>query len=211
MIVSVNQVKTGFDLSWEMLCRGRKIAEAEAPFLPDVFIAEIRRDGGLLKLVFDPEDTSFGTSLADRFSFRLYDERDYIGSFVGKTRKGKSLFSAISYYEIRFRGESYLGYETGFGHKGLYLCLYRGDELLGIIEKELVTENFRDRYQCYLADESTLDLALAFTLYYDTARFSDLGNLAVRARRKDVINTVQKEQREKFDPDFIPRIKAMEV
>ena len=210
MIMDIIQTKTNFSLAWDMISWGEKIADAEAPFMPNMFLAEVRLPGDLRKLIFNPNDTSHGSSLKERLTFRLYDKDHEIGSIAGRTQKGKKLFGSYPYYEYIENGETYLVYEVGFGMKGLYLCFYKNDSLFCIVEKELTTINFKDKYKCYMADDSHLSVVAAFVIYYDTVSYGDILDRAVYSRKKEVVNTYQKELKARFDSDFIPRIKAME-
>lgn len=210
MIMDIIQTKTNFSLAWDMISRGEKIADAEAPFMPNMFLAEVRLPGDLRKLIFNPNDTSHGSSLKERLTFRVYDKDHEIGSIAGRTQKGKKLFGGYPYYEYIENGETYQVYEVGFGMKGLYLCFYKNDSLFCIVEKELTTVNFKDKYKCYMADDSHLSVVAAFVIYYDTVSYGDILDMAVYSRKKAVVNTYQKELKARFDPDFIPRIKAME-
>ena len=99
MIADLIQTRTNFNMSWEILCGGSKIAEAEAPFLPNMFLSEIRLSGAVRKLIFDPNDMSFGKSLTDRLTFRVYDRDHVIGSIVGRTHMVKKFFGSYPYYE----------------------------------------------------------------------------------------------------------------
>ncbi len=209
MICDIVQTKTNFDMKWTILSKGDNIAEAEAPFMPNMFIAEVRTSLGLRKIIHDPNDTSFGNSLTDRLTFRVFDKNHYIGHIVGRTQKVKQIFGSYPYYEYVDNGVTYLIYEVGFGQKGLYLCVYQDEQLLCIIEKELVTLNFRDKYKCYLSEPTLLPILVAFVIYYDAVNYGDFMNISAYSKSRSVVNTFQKELKEKYDPTFIPRIKAM--
>lgn len=210
MIMDIIQTKTNFNLAWDVISRGKKIADADAPFIPFMFLAEVRLPDDLRKLIFNPNDTSHGTSLRDRLTFRLYDKDHEIGSIAGRTQKVNKLFGSYPYYEYVENGETYLVYEVGFGMKGLYLCFYKNDSLFCIVEKELTTVNFKDKYKCYMTDDRYLSVVTAFVIYYDTVSYGDILDKAVYSRKKAVVNTYQKELKAKFDPNFIPKIKALE-
>ncbi len=209
MIADIIQTKTNFNLSWNILCNGTVIADAEAPFMPNMFLSEIRLPGEIRKLIYDPSDTSYGKTLQDRLAFRVFDKDHYIGSIAGKTQMVKKFFGSYPYYEYQENGEIYQVYEVGFGMKGLYLCFYKDGHLICTVEKELTTVNFKDKYKCYLADDAYLTVVATFVIYYDTVSYGDIMDLAVYSKKKSVVNTYQKALKEKYDPEFIPRIKAM--
>ena len=210
MIIDIIQTRTSFDMRWDIQTKKESIAEAEAPFMPNMFIAEVRTPAGLRKIIHDPSDTTYGTSLTDRLTFRIFDKEQYIGHIVGRTQKVKQFLGSYPYYEYMDNGVKYQVYEVGFGHKGLYLCFYRENQLFCIVEKDLVTVNFRDCYKCYLLEDSLLPIVATFVIYYDVVSYGDFMNVAVYSKRKNVVNTYQKELKSKFDPAFIDRIKALE-
>lgn len=210
MIFDIVQTRTNFNMSWDILENGNKTADAEAPFMPNMFLAEVRPPFDLRKIINDPSDTSYGTSLTDRLTFRIFDKDHYVGHIVGRTQKVKQFLGSYPYYEYVDNGVTYLVYEVGFGHKGLYLCFYRNDQLFCVVEKELVTVNFKDKYTCYLAEPSLLTIVATFVIYYDVVSYGDFMDVAVYSRKKSVVNTYQKELKKKFDPTFIPKIKEME-
>ena len=210
MIFDIVQTKTSFDMHWAILDGEENLAEAESPFMPNMFLAEVRSPSSLRKLIYDPNNTSYGTSLTDRLTFRVFDKDHYIGYIVGRTQKVKQFLGSYPYYEYVEDGVTYLVYEVGFGHKGLYLCFYRDNQLFCVVEKDLITVNFRDRYKCYLLESALLPVVATFVIYYDVVSYGDFMNIAVYSRSKSVVNTYQKELKKKFDPAFIPRIKAMD-
>lgn len=210
MIVQINQTRTSFNMNWEILAGGEKIAEAEAPFLPNMFIAEIRNESFLRKLSFNPRDTSHGKSLAERMSFRVLDSNHEVGFIRGQNKMLKKLFASYPYYVYEDSGVTYSVYEVGFGNKGLYLCFYKDEELFCIVEKDLVTINYQDKYTAYLMDDTLLPIVGTFVIYYDVVSFGDFMEISVHSKKKSVVNTYQKELIAKYDETFIPKVKAME-
>lgn len=49
------------------------------------------------------------------------------------------------YCQLDYENESFL-YEVGLGYKGLYLCIYQGEHLIAIVDKELIVKNYKDRF-----------------------------------------------------------------
>lgn len=209
MIVDVIQTKTNFDLEWDILCENKQIAKAQAPFLLGVFIAEIKYGENLRKLYYNPKNTTYGSSIVDRQTFRVFDHNKCIGSILGKNKMIKKFLASYPYYEYVDNGETYLVYEVGFGKKGLYLCFYKNDELICICEKDQVIVNYQDKYRCYFEDEQYLMIVATFVIYYDTIKYSDFMKISLFSRKETLVNTYQEELKAKFDPAFIPKIKAM--
>ena len=208
MIFDIIQTKTSFNMEWRAQAGDVVIAQAEAPFMPNMFLAEVRCDGEIRKIINDPSDKSFGTSLIDRLTFRIYDADRYVGFIRGNTKRVKGFFASYPYYEYVDGDVTYTMYEVGFGSKGLYLCIYRDEELLAVVEKDLVTVNFADKYICYLSDESQALIVTTAVIYYDVVSYGDFMNIAVYSKKKSVVNTYQKELKAKFDASFIDKVKA---
>lgn len=210
MIVDINQTRTNFSMAWEVSHKDTKIAEVEAPFMPNIFIAEIRLSNAIRKLIYEPSNTSYGEKLEDRLAFRVFDKDHYIGFIVGKNKMVKKLFGSYPYYEYMENDVLYEIFEVGFGRKGLYLCFYRNNQLFCIVEKDITTVNYKDHYTCYLSDSADLPVVTAFVTYYDVTQYGDLFEVSLYSRKTAVVNTYQKELKAKFDPSFITRIKAMD-
>ncbi|MCX4307915.1 MAG: hypothetical protein OSJ69_19195 [Acetatifactor sp.] len=207
MIFDIRQTKTGFDMEWQARVGDQDMVCIRAPFSRDCFLAEIQAKDYSQRLVFDPSDLSFGNKLKERLSFRLYEDDKYIGHLVGNTRKErKGLFAAYPYYEYQYREALLSGYEVGFGRKGIYLCVYEGQEQIAVVEKKLSVTDFKDEYICYLLESRQYRKVIPFVIYYDTIQYGDVMERAVHSKKKDALNTIQKDLIAKFDRSFIPRV-----
>lgn len=207
MIFAIRQTKTGFDMEWQAGIGDEDMVYIRAPFSGDRFLAEIQAKDYSQRLVFDPSDLSFGNKLKDRLSFRLYENERYIGHLVGDTRRERrGLFAAYPYFAYQYRQIQLFGYEVGFGRKGLYLCLYEGEELIAIVEKKLTVTDYKDEYICYLLETRHSRKVIPFVIYYDTIQYGDVMERAVHAKKKDALNTIQRDLIAKFDRSFIPRV-----
>ncbi len=211
MILYIQQTKTNFDMEWMVTDKtGALYAGCRAPFEQGRFqIGITYGDDTFQRLYYNPSDTTWGSKLVDRLSFKLFDAEKKIGHLVGKTQK-TGFLKAYAYYEYLFNGETYYGYEVGFGSKGLYLCLYRGDRLIAIVDKVLRVVDYKDCYTAYIEREEDAKILLPFVLYYDSTAYGDV--MEVRAKHVSVkfVNTIQKEVLAKYDPEFIPRIRQAE-
>lgn len=211
MILNIQQTKSNFHMEWiAQRTTGELFSKVEAPFVTGKFEAFAAfSDATQLKLYYNPYDTSMGTALKDRLSFKVLQEGCFLGKILGKT-KSVGFLKSYPYYEITFDNEVYYVYEVGFGSKGLYLCVYKGDMLIAIVDKALRVINYKDSYVAYLLNEQYAKIVTAFVVYYDVTAYGDLMQIALLSVKERRVNTVQKDLIEKFDPNFIPRIKAME-
>lgn len=208
MIVDIVQTKSNFDMKWEVKENGDYIGTCFAPFQNGQFCVQVNfSDSKTTQLYYNPMDTTWGARLSDRLSFKVLREGEKVGSIVGRTKK-TGFLKAYAYYDFQLNGNQYYGYEVGFGRKGLYLCIYRNERLIAIVDKALRVVNYKDTYTAYLESPADLEVVLLFTIYYDATAYGDVMEVAVASVQEKRVNTLQKELIEKFDPTFISRIKG---
>jgi len=211
MILEINQIKTNFNMEWIVLKRDEMFCKAVSPFEKGLFRTNIHySDGRIQSTCYNPSDTSYGSKIADRLSFKVFDNETHVGHIVGRTQKTGKFLCAYPYYEFIYHGEEYRGYEIGFGGKGLFICLYKNDKLLAIVDKRLRVINFKDIYTAYIENSQFASVLIPFILYYDVTAHGDVMEIALLSVQEKRVNTIQKELIVKYDPDFIPRIKAMD-
>lgn len=208
MILSIVQTKTNFDMEWNIFSDKQLMAIAKAPFIKGKFEVEIQSaQFPKVSLYFNPSDTTWGNKLTDRLSFKILIGNNKVGSLVGQTQK-IGFLKSYPYYLICYNDDTYYGYEVGFGAKGLYLCIYRNEQLIAIVDKKLRVVNFKDTYTAYLENDDDAMIVSLFVVYYDTTAYGDVMEIAVRSVKERRVNTIQKELIDKYDANFIPKIKA---
>ena len=207
MIFELEQVNTNFDMSWFGVKDGHAFLVALAPFEKGRLRVKIDypKDKHQM-LCFDPLDTTEGKTLNDRLSFKVYEEDERKGTITGKRKSCKGFLQSYNYLAFTYGEENYYLYEVGFGHKGLYLCVYQEDHLIAIADKALVVKNYRDMYKVYAEDEANLQAILPLLLQYDLTAHGDLMEISLYSKKKKIVNTIQKELKEKYDPAFVERI-----
>lgn len=211
MILHIQQTKTNFAMQWVVKKKnGDAFAVCNSPFENGQFSVSIDYNGMFSeqKMIYNPMDTTYGTKLKDRMSFKIFDGANLVGTIIGATEK-TGFLKAIAFYEIILSGKKYRGYEVGLGAKGLYLCIYDDkDQLVSIVQKNAVTINFKDSYVAYITnDKPCANMVIPFVLYYDVTVFGDIMERAVGSAKQSFATTVQKEVLTKFNPDFIASIK----
>lgn len=210
MILRIEQTKVNYNLEWQASCRGEHFATASAPWVRGKMEAVINYASGKQnKIYYNPTDTTYGKSLVDRLSFKLLDGKNKVGYLVGQTQKAGFLKS-YPYYKYDYYGDLYSAYEVGFGPKDLYICLYSGEELVAIVDKDLTVKDFKDTYTAYMKDGKYAEIITPLVIYYDIISYGDLGNVdAISVQRKQVY-TPQPALKEKYQESFIPEVKALE-
>ncbi len=210
MIVDIVQTKTNFNMEWKANSQGQEIAVGVAPFVKGKFQVQVNyQDGQQMDLYYNPLDTTWGTKLSDRLSFKVIKNDAVVGKIVGATRK-TGFLKAYAYYDFTFKDKQYYGYEVGFGSKGLYLCIYEDDKLIAIVDKALRVVNFKDTYKAYIENEADFNAVMLFVIYYDSTSYGDVMEIAVLSVKEKRVNTIQKELIAKYDSEFIAKVKALE-
>lgn len=211
MIIKIEQLKTNFNMVWMATIDDKSVCTAISPFEKGCLnITMDYQNGEKERLYYNPSDTSFGSGLIDRMSFKLFDsDNQVIGTVRGENKKVKGFLQSYSYRVFTKKDHSYFLYEVGFGNKGLYLCIYEDDELIAIAEKELTVINYKDIYTVYALSLSNLSDIMALIMHYDVTAYGDIMEISLLSVRKKKVNTVQKELISKFDPDFITKVKEL--
>lgn len=206
MIVKLEQEKTSLEFSYRFTQGNETICYAQSPFQMGKFDMDIRYADGMARQFHF--DSSVGSSLKERLSFKLFENGMRIGTFVGATKR--LFFKGYTYYELDYQGRTYALYAVGMGTKGLCLCLYEEDRLLAIAEKDMVVKNHHDTYTLYLESAANFPLLSAALLYYDVVSYDDFLELTMHSTKRTIVITRNKELLSKYDPDFIARIRAMD-
>ena len=121
-------------------------------------------------------------------------------------KKGTNFLNGISFWTITYQVREYAFYEIGKGHKAIYLCIWENDNIVAISSKNTNCKKIGSEYDLYFENQALpLEIVLSINLCWDLMRFwpdSDEGS--------PTLNTWQKELKNKYDPDFIPRIKKLD-
>ena len=209
MIIELIQDKTNFDMSYRFTCGNTVVCTADTPFEVGRLLTTLTfSDNKVQQLYFAPSDTQWGSGLRDRMSFKILQTGQKVGHIYGDTQKTGRIFGSIPYYRIVYFDKEYALYAVGLGKNGIFLCGYQGNELLFIAEKDRTTVNYHDHYTLYLDNDEHFPLAANALLYYDLTCYDDLMKISAYSVKKETLVSTQKELIAKYDPDFIPRIKA---
>lgn len=209
MIVEIVQTKSNFDMLWEVREKNHPIGACASSFEQGRFCVNVNLSGFKpTKLYYNPADITWGSRLSDRLSFKIFREDEKVGTIVGRTKK-TAFLKAYAYYDFVLDSKQYYGYEVGFGRDGLFLCVYHEEKLIAIVEKSLRVVNFKDKYTAYVENPADLNTVLLLSIYYDATAYGDVMEIAVASIKEKHVNTVQKELKDKFNSDFISKIKDM--
>jgi len=144
----------------------------------------------------------FNINVSDGSCIELYDD-------IIVTKKVLFVPIGYSFFRVIYSDIEYLVYEIGMGNDKHYFNFYENDKLIGIIHKHDRVIDFKDTYTLYFEDKDTSILASVFTIFVDCGLYADVGKVSGGSDEAVAFFTPQKELKEKYDPTFIPRIKAL--
>ena len=116
--------------------------------------------------------------------------------------EGADYLNGMYFWTFETVNKIYTVYEVCLGRKGIYLCLYNGDELIAQISKDTKARGNCNQYDIY-SKTSDKELFSYACIFWDTFNFPedsifDFGKM----------NTWNREIREKYDPNFIKNVKS---
>lgn len=120
--------------------------------------------------------------------------------------KGKNIFSNRYYWQIDYLGRLYKCYEIGLGKKGTFYCIFCDDETVAIIVKNPKMKFNSTHYDCYSYNNVPFEILLAFNVYIDIFKYYP--SKSVYSNK--TLHSWQKWLLAKYDPNFIPKIKAQD-
>lgn len=149
------------------------------------------------------------------------EQRPIIEHF--KNSRGKNIGSWITHgttaTELSLYGKTIQLWRVSFRREGLFCCMYYDNELIGMIEKDLIVFHNLDSYTLYTEHEEYGLFLVVAALLWDIGSYRKF-NVGIgyneqtkskifRNKRKDyAAATVRPDILEKYDPDYIPRIRA---
>lgn len=146
-------------------------------------------------------------ALQDTMLPKVFDANGQpIGEFKYLTvsRKGPQSYY---YYQLHFQEIMLDCYTVGVD-KGIYSCLYdQTGTLVAIISKNVLVKHGKSRYTMYLSSDEWLRPVTIMTAFLD--QYPNDGGQHI-ARKGYKLNTFQKGLLDKYQPDFIEKIKAQE-
>lgn len=211
MIFNVKQTHANFDIQY--LSRdidGNFVSIVKAPLQTNGLNVFFELFTSQYVMHFNNAKTSSEKSVEDRYKFKIFESGNQVGEIRSLTKKAPGFLQNYWYLELEIKGQKYTMYEVGFGNKGLYLCFYKDDkELVAIADKEIIVKNFKDNYTVYSLSDEHKEFITLLLIQYDLTHHEDFMETAVYHKRNTIVNTISKEAKTKYDPDFIPKVKAM--
>lgn len=125
-----------------------------------------------------------------------------------EVQQKKILFVSLGYdyFQIHFYDSEYELYEIGLGENQHYLCICQGETTVAIVHKPMEVKSHLDTYVVYLEYEQYRDIACIAALFIDGLEYSSDDEIA-GSRIKEEYISFNKELKEKFDLEFLERVK----
>lgn len=127
------------------------------------------------------------------------------GQQVGFVRYALGRWRDIPSFRLDLQGRRWTGYQVGLGRQGIKFPIYdQWNRQTALLEREPVMRNGQDFYQLSALDDESALTAVLLGLYYDWEAFMR-GQNGGRKSQVTVINTLNRRQKEKYDPMFSPQ------
>jgi hypothetical protein len=134
-----------------------------------------------------------------------------LGGFCVKHAKGRGLFGGYWLWPVEVDGKiRYEIYEIGLGRKGRYFVLKDGDKTLAMVSIAMRSTNFLTKHSIYVRDKAYAALGVILALFWDFSHFAGVAPRPGRHVQDHKLNTLNKEVKRQFDPDFIPAVQGMD-
>lgn len=198
---------------WVAIGKDDLLAEIEETYTSEGRKICIHGKGYEDLMVFDNQRNSFANRLQNNelVTWDVFTEGIKTGATLTKGVKVKGFLQSYIYDVFQYKGNIYSCYEVGFGNKGIYICFYKNDELVAVVDKQLRVVNFQDKYTCYLLNEEDYPAVMAYTVQYDSNKFfADTEDNHYYTVQNHRLDTIQKEVLAKYDATFIDKVKSME-
>lgn len=149
-------------------------------------------------------------ALSERSKVSLFDARNVKLGEIKPIVEGKVGLS-VEYKVFDFRNEKFYLYEIEKTLKGKFFFIYLNDnEVVAAVHMKKVSVNHYHNYEIYIKDTKYLDMAVLFLTYMDNRNYLMDWNFGTATVDIDAGIAIQsKKIREKYNPDFIKQVKAM--
>jgi hypothetical protein len=136
-----------------------------------------------------------------------FQAKDTHGRIVYE-RRGSGFFRGYWLWNVEINGQKrYEVYEIGLGRKGRYFVLKDGDKTLAMVSIALRSKNFLTHHTIYVQDKTYAGLGVILALFWDITHFLGYTPALSRSVQDHMLNTINKEVKRQFDPNFIPAVK----
>lgn len=174
MIIEIQQVDLG-ENSYKCYIKGENICDVYKPYqLKGVceHFFEFFQTGKQMRLYFCKYEKTYGKTLKDRFTTRIFDGEELVGSMVGDEDE-------YDVFNIEYYGAKYILYLVYMGRgEPDYICIYdEAKQLVGEIRRTWMPKDEYDYYVAFTRDDSLMELMCLAAVFIDNMEFNHAGNL----------------------------------
>ena len=209
-----------------VIARNTEICEMDGMAQADTYDMSIAfKNGQSYMIKFWQQSTNLGLikGLIDVASKAIKGDEDARGAIMPKiydaagNQVGDIRFMSInreglqSYYGYRLTlsGKVLDGYIIGVDHH-TYFCMYdEVGQMVATADKVLPVVNGKARYTIYVEDDSWMPMAIMMTAFIHQHEYERENKQGLGSTSENLIS-FQKELKDKFQPDFIDRIRSQE-
>ncbi len=168
---------------------------------PVRFVAEVIMDDSLIRVRLN----GMGKYLITKDDVEIGElKQDMV-----KTKKVLFMQIDYEYYKFEIEGRCYQVFESGLGPGMHFYSMYEDGVVVGVIHKQDRIVNDLDHYTLYTEDEVAMKDLVVYTMFLASTEYFKTTDAGYSIDDASVY-TAQQELRDKYDPTFIPRIKAMD-
>ena len=158
---------------------------------------------------FSKKVKGFWNKMREKSSYRLFINESYVGfsNISSKKINDKVGYSAN---ELVFYDNKLTCYDVALGKEGRYSVIYKNDsEVVATIDKNLKIIDHEDSYIVYLDNPDYYYASVLQTIYWDITEFVNISAIS-KSLSYSFVYDPREAQRNKYDPGFIQRVKALD-
>lgn len=216
MIINFNQIKSNLTFEYEATTDNNKIAQVKQGLFYWGYKIVNTFNDNTSYVVFSNTKRSFKIFFAslreyfakERLMYKYYIKNqtdEEIGSIIDLRRK-TGFLKAYRYYKMVVNNDSLNFYHIGLGKKGTYICIYKNDKQIGLIDKPIEVKDNLDTYIIYLENDKYVKEVITFLSHFDMRFYGNKGEYAYKKKEYRYIYTFNKELLSKFNEEFVNKI-----
>lgn len=216
MIVHMKQKTTYKHITWQAINNELVFCNIDNYYLGKLYEKIIFNffDESSYDLIYNPNSVKNYKNIYEKHAFFAFNGEDYVGRIYKQILNSPHKIEIQKMrYVFELSEKLYYAYDIAKGRKGHTLFIYEDEKAVAAITHPRTIVNYKDEYELYI-DESCIDpkMVILLCIFWDVMEFEsgDAQFASGPTIRTRIDWTIPKEIRERYDPEFIKRIKAMD-
>ena len=201
------QERSGLSAQYSVIIDGRSVFRIEVPAVSLGKLASVCDESGhLYDITWDiHENKNMFAFRTEKRKFHVYRITDIPNSNVFGTvyRTRTKAIGGYSYYVIDTLSDVFQMYEIGLGKSGIKLPVFRGEDKIALLEKDVIIENNLDTYSVTYTTSESFIISILFGIYYDYHRFGNRGEYVANSTKRYYLYTTNKQLKSKYNDNWI--------